>query len=96
MRAPLKEMSFLGGRFKPVMGEPGGTDGPLGDWWAYEDLRRPLTRLDTAVGCARDEVRLEVITYERMRAGSYDMPARLAGMDVNRVQSAMCSPTENR
>lgn len=40
VRAPLKEMTFLGGRFRPVMGKPG-DDGPLGDWWVYEDLHRP-------------------------------------------------------
>jgi len=55
-------MSFLGGRFAPVMGAPG-DDGPVGDWWVYEDLQRPLTRLDTAVGYSRDEIKLEVFTY---------------------------------
>lgn len=92
VRAPLKEISFLGGRFKPVMGAPG-DDGPLGDWWLYEGLQRPLTRLDTAVGYSRDEIKLEVITYEQMRPGSYDVPQRLADMDVNHVQSAVCFPT---
>ena len=77
VRAPLKEISFLGGRFRPVMGAPG-DEGPLGDWWLYEELQRPLTRLDTAVGYSRDEIKLEVITYEQMRPGSYDVPQRLA------------------
>ena len=85
-------MTFLGGKFAPVMGEPG-DDGPIGDWWVYEDLHRPLTRLDTAVGYDRDEIKLEVITYEQMRPGSYDVPQRLADMDVNHVQSALCFPT---
>lgn len=43
VRAPLREMTFLGGRFAPVMGAPG-DDGPIGDWWVYEDPPRPLTR----------------------------------------------------
>jgi hypothetical protein len=59
----------------------------------YEDLHRPLTRLDTAVGYDRDEIKLEVITYEQMRPGSYSVPDRLADMDVNHVQSALCFPT---
>ncbi|WP_037575122.1 amidohydrolase family protein [Phaeacidiphilus oryzae] len=92
VRAPLAEMTFKGGRFAPRMGEPG-DPGTLADWWVYEDLRRPLTRLDTAVGYPRDEVKLEAITYEQMRPGSYDVPARLADMDVNHVQSALCFPT---
>ena len=88
VHAPLKEMTFLGGRFRPVMGAPG-DDGPIGDWWVYEDLHRPLTRLDTAVGYSRDEIKLEIITFEQMRPGSYDVEQRLADMDVNHVQSAV-------
>lgn len=85
-------MSFLGGKFAPVMGAKG-DDGPIGDWWVYEDLHRPLTRLDTAVGYDRDDIKLEVITYEQMRPGSFSVPDRLADMDVNHVQSALCFPT---
>lgn len=85
-------MTFLGGKFAPVMGAKG-DDGPIGDWWVYEDLHRPLTRLDTAVGYDRDEIKLEVITYEQMRPGSFSVPDRLADMDVNHVQSALCFPT---
>ncbi len=91
VRAPLKDMTFLGGKFAPVMGAKG-DDGPIGDWWVYEDLHRPLTRLDTAVGYDRDEIKLEVITYEQMRPGSFSVPDRLADMDVNHVQSALCFP----
>ncbi|WP_344117096.1 amidohydrolase family protein [Streptomyces blastmyceticus] len=92
VRAPLKEMTFTGGRFAPVMGAPG-DDGPVADWWVYEDLHRPLTRLDSAVGCSRDDIKLEPVTYERMRPGSYSVPERLADMDRNHVQSALCFPT---
>lgn len=92
VRAPLKEMTFMGGKFAPVMGAKG-DDGPIGDWWVYEDLHRPLTRLDTAVGYDRDEIKLEIITYEQMRPGSFSVPERLADMDVNHVQSALCFPT---
>ncbi|MGW8882494.1 amidohydrolase family protein, partial [Streptomyces mirabilis] len=92
VRAPLKEMTFMGGKFAPVMGAKG-DDGPIGDWWVYEDLHRPLTRLDTAVGYDRDEIKLEIITYEQMRPGSFSVTERLADMDVNHVQSALCFPT---
>ena len=54
-RLPVKEMTFIGGKFTAIPGEKG-EEGPLADWWFYEDLRRPLTRLDTAVGFERDEV----------------------------------------
>src|SRR5690606_15431208 len=49
VRAPLKEMSLLGGRFKPVMGAPG-DDGPLGDRWVYEDPHRPHPGAGPPVG----------------------------------------------
>lgn len=92
VRAPLKEMTFVGGKFAPKMGAAG-DDGPIADWWVYEDLHRPLTRLDTAVGYSRDDIKLEGITYEQMRPGSFSVPERLADMDVNHVQSALCFPT---
>ncbi|MFC5721744.1 amidohydrolase family protein [Streptomyces gamaensis] len=92
VRAPCREMAFSGGRFTAVMGGPG-DGGPPVDWWVYEDLRRPLTRLDTAVGCSRDEVALKGITFEDMRPGSFSVPERLADMDLNHVRSALCFPT---
>src|SRR5690606_7365021 len=49
VRAPLEEMSFLGGRFKPVMGAPG-DDGPLGARWVYEDPHRPHPGAGPPVG----------------------------------------------
>ncbi|MFC1409238.1 amidohydrolase family protein [Streptacidiphilus sp. N1-12] len=92
VRAPLAEMTFVGGRFAPRMGAPG-SEGTIADWWVYEDLHRPLTRLDTAVGYPREEVRLEAITYQQMRPGSFSIPERLEDMDLNHVQSALCFPT---
>jgi predicted TIM-barrel fold metal-dependent hydrolase len=92
VRAPVAEMSFIGGKFTAVPGEPGGPGEPV-DWWFYEDLRRPLTRLDTAVGYDRSEVTLKGITYEDMRPGSFSVPERLADMDHNGVEASLCFPT---
>jgi predicted TIM-barrel fold metal-dependent hydrolase len=91
-RRPIKEMTFIGGKFTAIPGDPGDPGEPV-DWWFYEDLRRPLTRLDTAVGFSRDEVTLTGITYETMRQGSYLVPERLADMDVNHVEASLCFPT---
>ena len=91
-RLPVKEMTFIGGKFTAVPGEAG-DPGELVDWWFYEDLRRPLTRLDTAVGFDRDEVTLKGITYDEMRKGSWDLNSRLADMDMNHVEASMCYPT---
>jgi predicted TIM-barrel fold metal-dependent hydrolase len=92
VRLPIKEMTFIGGKFTAVPGEVGDPGAPV-DWWFYEDLRRPLTRLDTAVGFDRDEITLTGITYEEMRQGSYLLADRLADMDENHVEASMCYPT---
>ena len=36
VRKPVAEMTFRGGKYAYRMGEEG--DGPLADWWIYEDL----------------------------------------------------------
>ena len=92
VRAPVKELSFIGGKFTAEPGDPS-DPGELVDWWFYEDLRRPLTRLDTAVGYDRDEVTLKGITYEDMRPGSFSVPERLADMDINGIEASLCFPT---
>jgi predicted TIM-barrel fold metal-dependent hydrolase len=89
---PIKEMTFVGGKFTAVPGDEG-DDGALADWWFYEDLRRPLTRLDTAVGFDRDDVTLSGITYDEMRQGSYKIPERLVDMDTSGIEASLCFPT---
>ena len=91
VRAPVKEMTFIGGKFTAI---PGDADpGADVDWWFYEDLRRPLLRLDTAVGYDREDVTLKGITYADMRPGSFSVPERLADMDINHVEASLCFPT---
>jgi predicted TIM-barrel fold metal-dependent hydrolase len=91
VRAPVGEMTFIGGKFSPRMGTPG--DGPDVDWWLYEDLQRPLIRLDAAVGHGRDEITLTGATFEWMRPGAYQVKPRLEDMDVNWIESSLCFPT---
>src|SRR4249919_1362273 len=67
VRAPLGEMTFVGGNFSYEKGE-----GNPCDWWHYEDKKIPQTRLSAAVGFDRDEVKITAITYEEMRPGCYD------------------------
>ena len=66
--------------------------GRMADWWQYEDLKVPMSRLSAAVGYPRDQVDLSMITYEEMRPGCYDVAARLADMDVNWVAASLCFP----
>jgi predicted TIM-barrel fold metal-dependent hydrolase len=83
------EMSFFGGKFTHSMGG----DGPMADWWLYEDLRWPHTRLGACAGYEPDEVKVEPITYDEMRAGCYEQAARLEDMDLNWVEASLCFPT---
>ena len=91
VRAPVGEISFVGGKFAPRVGEPG--EGPDADWWFYEDLRRPLLRLDAAVGYDRDEVDLRAVTYDQMRPGAFQLAPRLEDMDANWIEASLCFPT---
>jgi predicted TIM-barrel fold metal-dependent hydrolase len=91
VRAPVGSITFVGGKFTPVVGNPG--DGPDVDWWFYEDLRRPLLRLDASVGYDRDEVDLRAVTYDDMRPGAWQVGARLEDMDANWVEASLCFPT---
>ena len=91
VRAPVGEMTFIGGKFTPTIGEPG--SGPDVDWWFYEDLRRPLIRLDAAVGHPRDDITLTGATFDWMRPGAYRVRERLEDMDANWIESSLCFPT---
>ncbi len=77
VRAPMPEVEFRGGQLKV---KPGSKGLPV-DWWYYEDLKRPLLRVDSAVGVPRDEVTMKGVTYEDMRPGSYEVKPRLEDMD---------------
>jgi predicted TIM-barrel fold metal-dependent hydrolase len=92
VRAPVGGISFIGGKFTPTVGERG-QGLPEADWWFYEDLRRPLLRLDAAVGYPRDEVDLRAVTYDDMRPGAWQVAPRLADMDTNWIEKSLCFPT---
>jgi predicted TIM-barrel fold metal-dependent hydrolase len=91
VRKPLGEMVFIGGKFSYKPAEDG--DGMMCDWWYYEDLKYPLTRLSAAVGFDREEVKITSITFDEMRPGCYDPKARLDDMDVNWVEASLSFPT---
>jgi len=89
VRAPMGEISFVGGKLTVT---PGSEGNPT-DWWYYEDLKRPLLRVDSAVGVPRDQVTMKGITYEDMRPGSYSQKERLEDMDDNHIEASLCFPT---
>jgi predicted TIM-barrel fold metal-dependent hydrolase len=82
-------MQFVGGVFSYEPDE----NGDPADWWLYEDLKVPQTRLSAAVGFDRDEVKVVGITYEEMRPGCWDPKARIEDMDANWTEAQMCFPS---
>jgi predicted TIM-barrel fold metal-dependent hydrolase len=92
VRAPVRSMTFTGGVFAYEMGE-GADDGPLADWWCYEDLRWPQTRLSACAGFPPEEILVVPMTYDEMRPGCHSVPGRLADMDLNHVDASLCFPT---
>jgi predicted TIM-barrel fold metal-dependent hydrolase len=92
VRAPVRDISFVGGKFTAVPGEPGDPGEPV-DWWFYEELRRPLIRLDAAVGHDREDVTVTGTTYDWMRPGAWQVKPRLEDMDLNWIEASLCFPT---
>jgi predicted TIM-barrel fold metal-dependent hydrolase len=69
-----------------------GGDGPMMDWWLYEDLAKPVQKVVACVGFPVDEHTTGPIAYADMRPGCYDQKARLADMDVNWTERSLCFP----
>jgi predicted TIM-barrel fold metal-dependent hydrolase len=69
-----------------------GNDGPMVDFWIYEDLTMSLKRAVAAAGRPRDEMTMTGTTYDDMRPGCYDVPERLLDMDRNWTEASLCFP----
>ncbi|GMU79374.1 MAG: amidohydrolase [Acidimicrobiia bacterium] len=70
-----------------------GGDGPIVDWWLYED--QAPKAIPTVVACAGlpvEEHTIGAIAFADMRPGCYDPVARLADMDAVRVERSLCFP----
>jgi predicted TIM-barrel fold metal-dependent hydrolase len=87
-RLPAGKLALSGARYV----EQPGTDGPLVDYWVYEDLYQSLKRAVTAVGRPREEVTMTSTTYDDVRPGCYDPVARVQDMDANWTQASLSFP----
>jgi predicted TIM-barrel fold metal-dependent hydrolase len=70
-----------------------GVDGPIVDWWVYEDVLRPIPQVMACAGMPPESLTLEPLPFAEMRPGCYDRDARLADMDLNRTERSLCFPT---
>jgi predicted TIM-barrel fold metal-dependent hydrolase len=69
-------------------------DAPWADCWRYEGKLFPIEGSFAAVSFARDDRRTgTALTFDDMRPGCYDRPARLEDMDANHTEASVCFPT---
>ncbi len=71
----------------------GFVDAPDGQWcdvWLYDDLEYPFMTLMAAIGFK--DLGFDVTTFDEIRPGSWKQPERLADMEANYVEAAVCFP----
>ena len=73
-----------------------GTEGKPVAWWFYEDHRYSVKRLIAAAGYKPEEITTDGITFDEMRPGCWQPAARLADMEMNYVDAALCFPNYPR
>ena len=91
-RAPhviRKKLKFVGGSKGREWVEDA-EDGTWCDAWHYEDAVMPLQWLLAAID--REVVDIEPATFDEVRPGTWKQAERLADMDLNHVEAAMCFP----
>jgi predicted TIM-barrel fold metal-dependent hydrolase len=76
--------------------EAPGTEGPDVAWWFYEDRKYSIKRLIAASGFPPDEITMDGVTYEEIRAGCYRQADRIADNELNGVEAQMCYPNYPR
>lgn len=64
-----------------------------GEGWEYEGLRTPNFGLNAVVGRPKEEYGMEPAAYSQIRAGAYDLKARIDDMNANGILGSICFPT---
>jgi predicted TIM-barrel fold metal-dependent hydrolase len=65
-------------------------DGRWCDVWLYDEVRMPLMAIYAAVG--NDLKDFDAVTFDDLHPGSWRQKERLADMDTNHVEAALCFP----
>jgi len=69
-----------------------GAEGPVMDWWLYEDMAKIIPKVVACAGIPVEEHTIDPISYAEMRPGCYDPVARLVDMNVNHTERSLCFP----
>ncbi len=64
-----------------------------GEWWEYAGKRVPTPGLSAAAGKSTKEFSPVPVSYGEMRAGCYDVSARVHDMDEGGILAAICFPS---
>ena len=62
------------------------------DVWYYEDTRVVVQRGFASAGLDPSQVDDEPVVFDDLRPGCFDVPARLADMDIDAVEASLCFP----
>jgi predicted TIM-barrel fold metal-dependent hydrolase len=84
-----------GGGFRNQGFEPAAS-GPETDFWQVADLHFGIPKVEAAAGLPPEEVTHDPIRFEDMQPSCYEVPARLAAMDVAGIERSLCFPNISR
>jgi predicted TIM-barrel fold metal-dependent hydrolase len=73
-----------------------GGDGPIADWWVFEDVVRGTPLVMACAGYPEEEYSLMPMRFADMRKGCYDPQARLADMDEGHIERSLNFPNYPR
>jgi predicted TIM-barrel fold metal-dependent hydrolase len=73
-----------------------GGNGPIADWWVFEDVVRGTPLVMACAGYPEEEYSMMPMRFADMRTGCYDPTARLADMDEARIERSLNFPNYPR
>ena len=73
-----------------------GADGPIADWWVFEDVVRGTPLVMACAGYPQEEYSMMPMRFADMRPGCYDPTARLADMDEGHIERSLNFPNYPR
>jgi predicted TIM-barrel fold metal-dependent hydrolase len=73
-----------------------GGDGPIADWWVFEDVVRGTPLVMACAGYPEEEYSMRPMRFADMRTGCYDPAARVADMDQGHIERSLNFPNYPR
>jgi predicted TIM-barrel fold metal-dependent hydrolase len=63
------------------------------EFWLYDGQKHYKVGLNAVVGKSLQQRTFDPVRFDEMRAGAYDIDARIRDMDINGVYASMCFPS---